>query len=185
VPHLDVRQKNMNLTYRTAKLPDIPALEALIPVSVRGLQKAYYTSDQMDAALGTVFGVDSQLIDDGTYFVAEDHGLVVACGGWSKRKTTYGSDAAKKGEDSLRNPATEPAMIRAFFVHPTYARKGIGRKFLEMCESAIKDAGFSKIEIIATLAGEPLYASAGYSVAERFDIPLKSGDTMAVVRMKK
>lgn len=175
----------MNLTYRTADLSDVPVLEALIPVSVRGLQSAYYTSEQIESALGTVFGVDSQLIKDGTYFVAEDGDRIVGCGGWSRRKTTYGSDAAKKGQDDLRDPRTEPAMIRAFFVHPGYARKGIGRRFLEMCETAIEAAEFQKTEIIATLAGEPLYASCGYSIIERFDIPLISGDTMSVVRMTK
>jgi GNAT superfamily N-acetyltransferase len=166
-------------------MSDVPALEALIPASVRALQAAYYASEQIESALGTVFGVDSQLIEDETYFVAENDDRIVGCGGWSKRKTTYGSDAAKKGEDVLRDPRTEPAMIRAFFVHPTYARKGIGRRFLEMCETAIDCAGFRKIEIIATLAGEPLYTSCGYSVTERFDIPLRSGDTMPVVKMKK
>jgi GNAT superfamily N-acetyltransferase len=175
----------MSLTYRTAGLSDVPVLKALIPVSVRGLQSAYYTSGQIESALGTVFGVDSQLIKDGTYFVAEDGDRIVGCGGWSRRKTTYGSDAAKNGEDALRDPRTEPAMIRAFFVHPSYARKGIGRRFIEMCEMAIEAAGFKRTEIIATLAGEPLYASCGYCVTERFDIPLISGDTMPVVRMKK
>lgn len=175
----------MNLTYRTAGLSDVPILEALIPVSVRGLQSAYYTSEQIESALGTVFGVDCQLIKDGKYFVAEEGDRIVGCGGWSRRKTTYGSDAAKNGEDALRDPRTEPAMIRAFFVHPDYARKGIGKRFLEMCEAAIEAAGFQRTEIVATLAGEPLYASCGYSIIERFDIPLSSGDSMPVVRMKK
>jgi GNAT superfamily N-acetyltransferase len=166
-------------------LADVAVLEALIPVSVRRLQAGYYASEQIEAALGTVFGVDSQLIRDETYFVAEDAGKIVGCGGWSKRATDYGGDAAKTGEDGLRDPRTQPAMIRAFFVDPAYARRGIGRRFIELCEEAIKGSGFKTIEIVATLAGEPLYCVCGYKVSERFRIPLKVGDGMLAVRMEK
>ena len=176
----------MPLTYRPATTGDIPALEALIPLSVRGLQAPYYTAGQMEAALGIVFGVDSQLIKDGTYFVAEADGRIVACGGWSKRKTPYGGDAAKAaGEDTLRDPNTEPAMIRAFFVHPDYARKGIGRHFIKLCETAIIAAGFKSTDIVATLAGELLYNACGYKSIDRLNIPLPSGEPLAVVRMSR
>jgi N-acetylglutamate synthase-like GNAT family acetyltransferase len=173
----------MPITYRPATTDDIPALEALIPLSVRALQAPYYTAVQMEAALGTVFGVDSQLIRDGTYFLAEEDGRIVACGGWSKRKTSYGGDAAKTSEDTLRDPETEPAMIRAFFVHPDYTRQGIGRHFIKLCEAAIIQAGFKSIEIVATLAGEPLYTACGYKSIDRLNIPLPSGEFLAVVRM--
>jgi predicted N-acetyltransferase YhbS len=176
----------MPITYRPAATTDIPALESLIPLSVRRLQASYYTAGQMEAALWTVFGVDSQLIRDGTFFVAEADGRIVACGGWSKRKTSYGGDTAKAaGEDTIRDPKTEPAMIRAFFVHPDYARKGIGRHFVKLCEEAIIAAGFKSIDIVATLAGEPLYGACGYKVSERCNLSLPNGEPLAVVKMGK
>lgn len=175
----------MNIQYRLASLGDVPALEELIPLSARRLQAGYYTPAQIEGALGTVFGVDTQLIKDGTYFVATADGQMAGCGGWSKRKTSYGSDRAKTGTDPLRDPATEPAMIRAFFVHPDYARRGIGRRIMELSEEGATRAGFQKIEIVATLAGEPLYATFKYAVVERFEITLPTGDLMPVVRMRK
>lgn len=174
------------MQFRLAALADVPVLEKLIPLSARLLQAGYYTSQQIEGALGTVFGVDTQLIRDGTYWVAEVDGLVVGCGGWSKRKTTYGSDSAKKtGEDPLRDPLTEPAMIRAFFVHPEYARRGIGRGIMVRSEAAANAAGFKNIEIVATLAGAPLYAAFHYSIVEQFDIRLANGAALPVVRMRK
>lgn len=175
----------MPITYRPAVPTDIPALKTLIPLSVRGLQDSYYNAAQIEAALGNVFGVDSQLIRDGTYFVAEAGGRIVACGGWSKRKTLYGGDDAKTGEDTLRDPNTDPAMIRAFFVHPDHARKGIGRHFVKICEEAIMATGFKSIDIVATLAGEPLYAACNYNVKERYNLSLPNGEPLAVVRMGK
>ena len=180
-----VRLKDMRIEYRVAQMPDIPALEALIPLSARELQSSYYTREQIDGAIGTVFGVDTQLIKDGTYFVAIADGRIVGCGGWSKRKTLYGGDKARKAEDPLRDPRTEPAMIRAFFVHPNFARRGIGREFIRLSEAAALAAGFGRIDIVATLAGEPLYASCGYAVVERFYITLANGALMPAVRMKR
>lgn len=175
----------MSITYRPATLADIPALEELIPLSARQLQTAHYTAAQIEGAIGTVFGVDSQLIRDGTYFVAEAEGQLVGCGGWSQRKTTYGSDRAKTAPDPLRDPATEPAMIRAFFIHPDYARRGIGRRIMELSEAGAAVAGFKTIEIVATLPGVPLYATFHYTSVERFEIALPNGATMPVERMKK
>ena len=175
----------MPIEYRVALLADITALDELIPLSARRLQSNYYSAEQLDGAIGTVFGVDSQLIKDGTYFVAITDGKIVGCGGWSKRKTLYGGDKGKAGDDPLRDPLTEPAMIRAFFVHPDFARRGIGREFLRLSEAAVLAAGFCGIEIVATLAGEPLYAACGYVVVERYDIKLVNGASMPVVRMKR
>ena len=181
----------MPFTYRLATLADIPALEELIPLSARKLQTNHYTPAQIEAALGTVFGVDTQLIRDATYFVAFDFsaatssGRIVGCGGWSRRKSLYGGDRGKLTADPLRDPATEPAMIRAFFVHPDYARRGIGRRIMELSEAAALAAGFRSIEIIATLPGEPLYATFAYTGFERFAIALPHGETMPVVRMRK
>jgi GNAT superfamily N-acetyltransferase len=164
---------------------DIPALEALIPLSVRGLQKSHYSPAQMEAALGPVFGVDRQLIRDGTYFVVEDAGRIVGCGGWSRRKTIYGGDRHRSGEDAELNPPNDAARIRAFFVHPDWARKGIGKSILSCCESAAGKAGFTKAELVATLAGEPLYAKFGYAVLERYDAPMTGELSLPVVRMAR
>lgn len=164
---------------------DIPALEVLIPLSVRELQAPYYSPAQMEAALGPVFGVDRQLIADGTYFVARAGGEIAGCGGWSRRRSQFGGDAARVGEDPPLDPQTEPARIRAFFVHPQWARRGIGRALLLACEKAIREAGFHEMMMVATLAGEPLYAAFGYEVIERFGIPLAGGLTIAAVRMGK
>jgi GNAT superfamily N-acetyltransferase len=128
---------------RLAREEDIPALEALIPISVRALQAMHYSRAQMEAALGPVFGVDRQLIRDGTYFVVERDGQIVGCGGWSKRNSLFGGDSGRSSEDALLNPECGSARIRAFFVHPAWARRGIGRGILAACESAIKGRGFS------------------------------------------
>jgi GNAT superfamily N-acetyltransferase len=170
---------------RLATEADIPALEALIPLSVRILQSAHYTPAQMNAALGPVFGVDRQLIRDGTYFVMEAAGQIVGCGGWSRRKTLYGGDHERTGEDAELNPQLDPARIRAFFVHPNWARQGIGRSILQHCEAAAIKAGFHHAELVATLAGEPLYAKFGYAVVERYEAPMSDGLSLPVVRMAK
>src|ERR1700719_4340367 len=147
---------------RLAREDDIPALEALIPLSVRTLQAPYYSPAQMEAALGPVFGVDRQLIRDGTYFVVDYDGQIVGCGGWSKRHSLFGGDSGRSGDDALLNPECDSARIRAFFVHPEWARRGIGRSILAACESAIEAAGFYSVELVATLAGELFYAAFDY-----------------------
>jgi N-acetylglutamate synthase-like GNAT family acetyltransferase len=170
---------------RRAQESDIPALEELIPLSVRGLQAAYYSAAQMEAAIGPVFGVDRQLIRDGTYFVVEDEGRIVGCGGWSKRKTLYGGDRGRIGEDEELDPKQDAARVRAFFVHPKWARRGIGRSILAACEQAAVAAGFRRAELVGTLAGEPLYAAFGYVVVERYDAPMAGGLGLPVVRMTR
>jgi GNAT superfamily N-acetyltransferase len=166
-------------------MDDVPALEELIPLSVRTLQAAHYSSAQMEAALGPVFGVDRQIIADGTYFVAEHESRIVGCGGWSMRKAVFGGDRARGGADERIDPALDPARIRAFFIHPDFARRGIGKAILTACESAIVSAGFSEAELVATLAGEPLYDSFGYKVVERYEVPLARGIALPVVKMHK
>lgn len=175
----------MNCILRLACLEDVPALEELILLSVHVLQAPYYSEAQRDASWGAVFGVDRQLIIDGTYFVAEHEGLMVGCGGWSKRQSLFGGDTARDDADPLLNPNTDPARVRAFFIHPDWARRGIGKAILAACESAILAAGFSHIELVATLAGEPLYLACGYQEDERYEVPLGAGLTLPVVRMKK
>jgi len=180
VPELETNWK-----LRLADEGDIPALEMLIPLSVRALQAAHYSSAQMEAALGPIFGVDRQLILDGTYFVAAHENQIVGCGGWSRRKAMFGGDRSRVGEDALLDPAREPARIRAFFVHPQWARRGIGRGILASCEAAILAAGFQRAELVATLAGEPLYAAFDYAVVERYEVPMAGGQVLPVVRMGK
>jgi GNAT superfamily N-acetyltransferase len=166
-------------------MDDVPVLEELIPLSVRALQAAHYSPAQMAAALGPVFGVDRQLIADGTYFVVEEAGRIVGCGGWSMRKAMFGGDRARPGQDEWIDPAREPARIRAFFVHPDFARRGIGRAILAACEEAIVEGGFQTAELVATLAGEPLYSAFAYEVVERCELPMSGGLKLPVVRMRK
>ncbi len=170
---------------RLAVVEDIPVLTALIAASVRELQAPDYTESQREAALGSVYGVDTQLIADGTYFAAEVDGVIVACGGWSKRKTLFGADHCAGREDSLLDPAKDAAKIRAFFVHPAWARKGIGTKVLEACESAAMAEGFKRFEMGATLTGVALYKARGYREVEEIAVPLGNGEVLQIVRMEK
>jgi N-acetylglutamate synthase-like GNAT family acetyltransferase len=170
---------------RLAREADAPALEELIALSSRILQAPYYSTAQIESALGPVFAVDRQLVRDGTYFVLEHDGSIVGCGGWSKRKSLYGGDGGRTIDDALLDPQQDAARIRAFFVHPEWARRGIGKAILKVCEEAIVAAQFSKADLVATLAGEPLYAAFGYNVVERYEIPMANGLRLPVVRMTK
>jgi GNAT superfamily N-acetyltransferase len=177
-----------NVKIRRALPADVSALESLIDQSVRVLQAGDYSPEQIAGALGTVFGVDTQLIEDGSYFVAETgdaEPTLVGCGGWSKRKTLFGSDHAANRESALLDPATENARIRAFFVHPNWARRGIGSLILQACEDAARAAGFTGFELGATVTGERLYAARGYRAVERVAVPLANGASLPVIRMVK
>jgi GNAT superfamily N-acetyltransferase len=133
----------MQITTRLAKLEDVPRLNELIALSVRGLSIAYYTSTQIESAIKYIFGIDTQLIFDGTYYIAEKDNIVVGCGGWSKRNTLYGGDQHKETEDPLLNPGQDAARIRAFFVHPNYARQGICRLIINVCETEARGEGLT------------------------------------------
>lgn len=171
---------------RPALFGDVAELEALIAVSARTLLAPWYSPEQIDAAVGSVFAVDTQLIDDGTYFVATQGPIIVGCGGWSRRKTLFGADRGHTSDvESALDPARDPARIRAFFVHPECARRGIGAALMRHCERAADDAGFKTMELVATLAGQLLYAAFGFTSVEHFEIPLRSMLTMPVVRMSK
>lgn len=185
---------------RLAVAEDVPVLRQLIDASVRGLQTEDYTPAQIEGALKTVFGVDSQLIADGTYIVAEAQSaetgsnsvanaesrlMIVGCGGWSKRKTLYGSDHSKGREDTLLDSKRDAAKIRAFFIHPAWARRGVGSKILEACESAAREAGFTSYEMGATLTGAKLFGAKGYVAVENIEVPLKNGLTLPVIHMAK
>jgi GNAT superfamily N-acetyltransferase len=185
----------MTTRIRLAEACDIPMLRELIAASVRGLQLGDYSAAQLEGALRTVYGVDTQLISDGTYFAADEMAssdagssgaaLLVGCGGWSKRKTLYGGDQFAGREDSLLDPAKDAAKIRAFFVHPDWARRGIGGLILEACEAAAVAAGFLRLEMGATLTGVPFYRAKGYVERETAEVPLGDGLTLPIVRMEK
>ncbi len=176
----------MSFTLRPARPDDVAVLEDLIETSARALLAPWYAPAQIDAAVGSVFAVDTQLFEDDTYFVAECASTIVGCGGWSRRMTLFG---AGRGHSSDTKTALDPlhdaARIRAFFVHPAHARRGIGAALMRHCERAAGDAGFSTMELVATLGGEPLYTAAGFAAVERFEIPLGGSLTMPVVRMRK
>jgi len=175
----------MDFTLRQAVATDIPALRVLIDASVLGLQAADYTPAQIEGALQTVYGVDSQLIADGTYFVVEAEAAIVGCGGWSKHKTLFGGDRWTGREDSLLDPRQDAAKIRAFFVHPDWVRRGVGSMILEACEKAASAAGFTRFEMAATLTGVALYRARGYVALENFTVSLRNGESLVVVRMEK
>ena len=179
----------MMLSVRQAVFSDVPVLQDLIRQSVLGLQAADYTPEQLELALERVFGVDTQLVEDGTYFIAEVHVgekvILAGCGGWSKRKTLYGSDHCAGREDALLDPQREAAKIRAFFVHPAWARRGVGTRILEVCEAAAEEAGFRRLEMGATLTGVPLYAARGYIEGEHLEVPLAPGLSLPIVHMEK
>ena len=173
-------------TVRLATLNDVDALKALIAVSARGLNPADYTLAQVESMLRSVYGVDTQLLLDETYYVVEESGVMLGCGGWSKRKTLYGGDQHKAdSEDSLLDPATDAARIRAFFVHPDWARRGVGSLLMQTCEDAARRAGFHKMELMATLTGEYLYARFGFVAVEEVDVTLPDGELMKVRRMAR
>jgi GNAT superfamily N-acetyltransferase len=170
---------------RVATSSDIPALRGLIAASARGLSAGFYTAAQIEAALAHVFGVDTQLIADGTYFIIDAPHGPAAAGGWSKRRTLYGGDQMKEGSDPLLDPASEPARIRAFFVHPDWARRGLARELYVACASAAWQAGFREFELMATRPGEPFYASLGFSVVEQVIVPLPGGVDVPFARMRR
>ena len=176
----------MEITIRPATITDIPVIEKLIDASVRGLSRDYYTTEQIETALTEIFGVDTQLISDGTNFMAEAGSEVVGCGGWSKRQTLFGSDLLKMGaSDPLLDPTTDAARIRAFYVHPSWARRGVGKQILRVGEAAAGSAGFTRLELVATLPGQPLYAAMGYTVLEATLLPLSNGRSLPASRMGK
>jgi GNAT superfamily N-acetyltransferase len=195
----------VDIRIRKALPQDIPELRRLIEASVRELQSEDYTPAQMEGALESVFGVDSQLIADGSYLVAEariadaasgsanisagkrpgPEWTIAGCGGWSKRKTLYGGDRWTAREDSLLDPKRDAAKIRAFFIHPAWARRGVGSKILEACETAAREAGFTSYEMGATLTGAKLFGTKGYVAVEKIEVPLKNGLSLPVIHMAK
>jgi len=179
---------------RPATSADVQCLQELLETSVRRLQAHDYTAIQSETALQTLYGIDTQLVADGTYYVTEYHATagdkatsptIVGCGGWSKRRTLFGGDQYAGRQDELLDPLKDAAKIRAFFVHPDWTRKGIGTMLLEKCESEAKAAGFTRFEMGSTLTGVALYRARGYVELSRIEVPLAGGESFPIVHMIK
>lgn len=173
------------ISVRHATHADIPAMEALIKRSGIELSEGFYTSEQAQAVTRYVFGVDTQLVADQTYFVIEKDGRMAACGGWSKRSTLFGADRTKQGADPLLDPAREPARIRAFFVDPSAARQGLGRLLLQHCTDAAAAGGFHTLELAATMPGVPLYTACGFELVEHMALDLPGPVKVPLAKMRK
>lgn len=182
---MEKAQKTGTFVVRAALAADVPALQVLIERSARALSVGFYTQQQTDALTREVFGVDSQLVEDATYLVIEADGVIVACGGWGRRSTSFGGDQAKSAPERLLDPATEAARIRAFFVDPAMARRGLGNMLMHHCARQAAAGGFGRLELVATMPGEPLYRALGFVVAERFDLVLGQGVRVPVARMRR
>ncbi|MGV3770032.1 MAG: GNAT family N-acetyltransferase [Sphingobium phenoxybenzoativorans] len=162
----DMASPHEAFTHRTATRGDIAALSTVIDAAISELQKSFLTPGQIVASR-QIMGLDTRLIDDGTYFIIELHGAIAGCGGWSRRATPYGHNASAKRDDRLLDPRTEPAKIRAMYTHPAYVRRGIGRMILALCEEAARKEDFSRLELTSTLAGAPLYHACGFQDVAR------------------
>ncbi len=156
------------LASRLATMADLPALRALMDLSIGSLQVGFLTPEQI-AASRMIMGLDTQLIEDGTYYVATVGGELAGCGGWSRRNTLYGGDHSPGRDAALLDPARDAARIRAMYTHPAFARRGVGRLILAVCERAAVAAGFARVELAGTLSGEALYRAAGYRVIRAFE----------------
>ena len=175
----------MAITLRHATVADSDAIATLIAVSSRTLLRPFYTEAQIEAALGGTFGVDRSLIEDGTYFVAAEGGRIAGCGGWGKRARVFGASAGEAEPPPELDPVTEPARIRAFFIHPDYARRGIGRLILARCEDEARAQGFRAATLMATLGGLEFYRRAGYADEDPVRYDMGNGVLIDFVRMTK
>lgn len=175
----------MALTLRHATVADTEAIAALISESSRTLLRPFYSEAQIEAALEGTFGVDRSLIEDGTYFVAEDDDRIVGCGGWGRRARVFGASGDESAPPPELDPATEPARIRAFFIHPDYARRGLGGRILARCEDEARAHGFGTATLMATLGGLEFYRRAGYADEEPVCYDMGGGAGIDFVRMSK
>jgi GNAT superfamily N-acetyltransferase len=171
-------------THRLATREDVPVLRSLMERSIRALLDPWLEPERIEASF-EIMGLDTTLIDDGTYFAVESHGRIVGCGGWSRRATLFGGDHSAGRDARLLDPGREPARVRAMYTDPEFVRRGIGRLVLSLCEAAARSEGFADVELVATVAGEPLYSASGYVVVERIDVPTSRGVTVPCARMTK
>ena len=175
--------EEFRLTHRLATLADLAVLLTLMDVAISELQKPFLGSGQIKASR-TIMGLDTQLIEDLTYFIVEANGRVAGCGGWSRRATLYGGDQTPGRDAKLLDPRTDPAKVRAMYTHPLYARQGIGRLILTLCENDARSEGYLKVELMATMSGEPLYRACGYEAIERIKDE-RGGAPVPLVRMHR
>jgi len=171
-------------TPRLATPDDMPALQILMTAAIKELLPQFLTPEKVEASFA-VMGVDSQLIEDGTYFILEEKGVIAGCGGWSRRATLFGHNHTAGRDARLLDPVTEAARIRAMYTAPAFVRRGVGRQILELCEAAARKEGFSRAELGATAGGEPLYRASGYQEIERMEVPTQGGVTVPITRMGK
>jgi len=171
-------------TSRLAQPQDMPALKRLMTAAIRELLPQFLTPEKVEASFA-VMGVDSQLIEDGTYFILEEDGVMAGCGGWSRRATLFGHSHTAGRDSRLLDPKSEPARVRAMYTAPGFVRRGVGRQILQLCEAAARAEGFSRAELGATMGGEPLYRACGYVEIERLDVPTPNGVTVPITRMGK
>ena len=173
------------MVIRKATMEDRDAIQQLIADSARRLSREHYTDLEIETAIETVFGVDTSLIEDGTYFVVESDGQLAGCGGWSKRKTLFGGDQYTSRDVGYIDPKSEPAKIRAFFIHPDHARKGIARAILNQCETEARVHGFHALELLSTLPGIEFYKSCGFTETGTLDLDLTEQVKLKFVPMRK
>ena len=171
-------------SHRLATLAELPELERLMDASIRTFIGARLDAARVEASFD-IMGVDTQLVEDGTYFVVECGDRIAGCGGWSRRATMFGGDHSAGRDARLLDPAAEPARVRAMYTHPDFARRGVGRLVLSLCEAAAAREGFRSLELVATVAGEPLYLACGYVLVERIDVPTSKGVTVPLARMTR
>jgi GNAT superfamily N-acetyltransferase len=172
------------LTHRPAGTSDMPALTELMNAAIRDLLPQFLSPDQVQASFA-VMGLDTVLIEDGTYFVVEIDGRLAGCGGWSRRATLFGGNHTKGRDARLLDPATEAARVRAMYTSPAFTRRGVGRKVLELCEAAARAEGFSQVELAATMGGQPLYEACGYQSIEAMLVTTPNGVQVPLLRMGK
>jgi GNAT superfamily N-acetyltransferase len=171
------------LTHRLARRDDLDALRALMDAAISELQKPFLDENQITSSRA-IMGLDTQLIDDGTYFIVEADGRLAGCGGWSRRATLYGGDQTPGRSTALLDPTKDAARIRAMYTHPNHTRKGVGRYIIALCEEAARSEGFTRMELVATLSGEPLYRACGYVSYENI-VDDRGGARVPLLRMKK
>jgi len=171
-------------THRLATQADMPALQQLMTAAIRELLPQFLSPEKVEASFA-VMGVDSQLIEDGTYFILEEDGVMAGCGGWSRRATLFGHNHTAGRDSRLLDPKSEPARVRAMYTAPAFVRRGVGRQILQLCEAAARAEGFSRTELGATKGGEPLYRACGYAEIEHLEVPTPNGVTVPITRMGK
>ncbi|WP_245422896.1 GNAT family N-acetyltransferase [Rhizobium sp. S9] len=182
-PSKAAEMEQQQLSHRLARDSDLDDLKLLMDAAIAENQKPFLTAEQISSSRA-IMGLDSQLVADGTYFVVEIDGVLVGCGGWSRRATLYGGDRTPGRDAALLDPARDPARIRAMYTHPNFTRRGIGRLIMALCEAAAHKEGFREIELMATLSGEPLYRTCGYRAIERVE-DARGGASVPLIRMRR